>query len=269
MTAASPPQGIREPAVAAERTLPARPLEHERATPIDEVSQFDVAPPLPSGWHAASNASQSAIDATPEQGLSHDFWTELESSFPPRSRRQAFSWRERDWNLEYWKRRLRATPALVTGIAILLAALVLGFTVAGRLARDIQVHLPAAQAAANGSSSGVVIQPAQARQTPTPTDAASDLGIWVSDPTPSTSGTVQVYVRLTSALQPDAHIPVSIYVQYANSGVPMGPVGTDKYGLATFKLTYAGMPAGQPVFVTASAIVAGQTLTGETSFVPA
>jgi hypothetical protein len=244
------------------------PLEYERGVPSGQLSQLAVAPPLASGWHTESSAPQSREEIATEQGLSHDFWTELESSFPPRSRRQAFSWRERDWNLGYWKRRLRATPALVVSIAILLAALVLGFAVAGRLARGFQVHLPAAQAAPNGGA-GVVVQPAPMQQTPTPTDAASDLGIWVSDPAPSTSGTVQVFVLLTSALQPDAHIPVSIYVQYAASGVPMGPVSTDKYGLATFTLNYAGLPPGQPVFVTASATVGGQTLTGETSFVPA
>jgi hypothetical protein len=268
MPGASESQGIGERAEDSERTVPDRPIEYERGVHSGPLSQFDVAPPLASGWHAESSVPQSREDIAMEQGLSQDFWSELESSFPPRSRRQAFSWRERDWNLGYWKRRLRATPALVASIAILLAALVLGFAVAGRFARGFQVHLPAAQAAPNGGT-GVVVQPAPTQQTPTPTDTASDLGIWVSNPAPSTSGMVQVFVRMTSALQPDAHIPVSIYVQYAAYGVPMGPVTTNSYGLATFTLNYAGLPPGQPVFVTASAIVGGETLTGETSFVPA
>ena len=48
-----------------------------------------------------------------------------------------------------------------------------------------------------------------------------------------------------------------------------GPVATDSYGVATFTLSFSGVPAYRPIYLTATTKLAdGTELTGQTFFVP-
>jgi len=77
---------------------------------------------------------------------------------------------------------------------------------------------------------------------------------------------VQVFVRVSH----DEGSPVpGVEVRIAIDGTVVGPTLTDGYGLAAFTVGISGPNDGYtPVFVTASAVVDGQTLTAQTSFTP-
>jgi hypothetical protein len=256
---------LRESAEPIARSALVEPLEYSRVMHAGEVRQLEAGPPLEFDYGRAYSVPPSQADVVTEPKLSRDYWGQSESVFAAHRRgHPTFSWRERDWNLAHWRRRLRGTPALVAATAILVASLVLGLAVAGRVARGLQLQLPAAQA--TPASRDVVIQMPE-QTTPTPTDAPVDIGAWVSNPTPGTSGSVQVFVRVTAGLQPVAHVPVTIDVQSGGSGGVLGPVSTNAYGLATFTLNYSSPPQ-QPVFITASATVDGRSYSFDTSFVP-
>jgi hypothetical protein len=180
---------------------------------------------------------------------------------------KGFHWSERNWRKSGARRKLRLVPVVVAGVVLVSIASTLAIVIASKAASHVPTSLPTAQATAP-LSGGIVLQQSPTAGTPTPTATQDLMGVWVSNPSPPTSGAVQVYVRLTHDTRPMAGVPVSIVVNFPGSASNYGPVKTDGYGLATFTVRYGGAPAEQPVYITASAKVDGQTLSQQTLFVP-
>src|SRR5262249_12909182 len=116
--------------------------------------------------------------------------------------------------------------------------------------------------------SGVVIMPpAVGSTTATPSTAAYEIGTWVSNSAP-TGGSVTVFVRIVQNMQGAPGIPVTVFVQSPGSSKHYGPTKTDGTGIAKFNVQFGAASSTDPVFVTASASVNGQTLSAQTTFVP-
>ena len=94
------------------------------------------------------------------------------------------------------------------------------------------------------------------------------MGVWPSDSSPSTAGSLEIFVRVTYFSEAVAGIPVSIVVNFPGSTQSYGPVNTDSYGLAKFTVNYGGTTSARPVYVTGNATVNGQKLSEQTYFVP-
>jgi hypothetical protein len=123
-----------------------------------------------------------------------------------------------------------------------------------------------AQGSAPSGQVGVVLR----SQSPTPTLAppAYAIGAWPSNSSPPSSGTLVIYVRVTETLGDAAAVGVPVYlkVKFPYSTQSYGPVPTNGDGIAAFKVTYGGLPPGQPAFVTASMTIAGRNYTADTVF---
>jgi hypothetical protein len=139
--------------------------------------------------------------------------------------------------------------------------------IASKAESQVSNRTPTVQATAP-LSGGIILQQSPAAGTPTPQAAHILMGVWVSNPSPPTSGAVQVFVRLTRDTHPLAGVPVGIVVNFPDAASRYGPVKTDGYGLATFTVHYGGAPSEQPVYVTADAKVDGQAISQQTLFVP-
>lgn len=129
--------------------------------------------------------------------------------------------------------------------------------------------------AAPPTAAALVLQPAP----PTPTTLAGQpptapytVGAWVSDNAPPPSGTVKVFVRVTDQAQfapvPGASVKLSVMFTCSTDDhvSAFGPTTTDVDGIATISVPYAGLPIGDPVCVTATVRVSGQTYTATTTF---
>jgi hypothetical protein len=162
---------------------------------------------------------------------------------------------------------LRAHLALLGALVVVVAVTALGsvaaFGFAAKLANGAgELTIGSSAATPPG---GVVIQPAGGGAAPTPTAAPYLIGAWVSNSAPA-SGSVQVFVRVSrDGGYPAAGVPVRINA----GGATYGPRSTDADGLAAFTVGYGGGFNGyRPIFVTATAVISGQTLTAQTSFAP-
>jgi hypothetical protein len=179
---------------------------------------------------------------------------------------KGFHWSERNWRKSAWRRQLGLVPVVVAGLVLVSIASAIAIVIAAKASSQVSNRPPTVQATAP-LSSGIVLQPSPVAGTPPP--PAQDLmGVWVSNPSPPTSGSVQVFVRLTHDTHPLAGVPVSIVVNFPGTASNYGPVMTDGYGLAKFTVRYGGTPAEQPVYVTANAKVDGQVISQQTLFVP-
>ena len=79
---------------------------------------------------------------------------------------------------------------------------------------------------------------------------------------------VNAYARVTKDGQPVTGIAVTLDADYSGAD-HLGPVATDSYGVATFTLSFSGVPAYRPIYLTATTKLAdGTELTGQTFFVP-
>jgi hypothetical protein len=118
----------------------------------------------------------------------------------------------------------------------------------------------------------LVLHPPQGSPTPVATPPAYLVGAWVSDSMPPPDGTVQVYVRVTNSatLAPVAGAKVTLQVLITCAApsrvAPYGPAVTQSDGVATITVTFSGLPVAQPVCVTATVTVGGQTYTTDTEF---
>lgn len=180
---------------------------------------------------------------------------------------KGFHWSERNWRKSAWRRQLGLVPAVVAGLVLVGIASTFAIVIASRASSQVSNRPPTVQATAP-LSTGIVLQQTPAAGTPTPQAAQNLMGVWVSNPSPPTSGSVQVFVRLTHDTHPLAGVPVSIVVNFPGTASNYGPVMTDGYGLAKFTVRYGGTPAEQPVYVTANAKVDGQAISQQTLFVP-
>jgi hypothetical protein len=101
------------------------------------------------------------------------------------------------------------------------------------------------------------------------------VGAWVSDSAPPPTGVVTVYLRVTDATTqvPVPNVPVSVYARFTcqsgGSARSFGPARTGPDGIAAVQVSFAGLPIGQPVCLTATASVGGQTLSADTTFTAA
>jgi hypothetical protein len=164
------------------------------------------------------------------------------------------------------------SPGALAAIAVVVAS-ALTYTAVARGA-------PGWLAAARGLSLGRAPQPAPAiavhdtlgTATPTLPRQAYVVGAWVSDSAPSSSGSLQVYVRVTdyASLQPVQGVSVTAQVQFtcatAYRVAAYGPIPTGARGLASFEVSFTGLPRGQPNCVTVFVTVDEQTYTASATF---
>ena len=244
------------------------------------------APPLPRlGPDLESSAP--AADAQPEQsptlsasraGLwvggiltrvgeqrEHPFWaTWLDAASRLLPRRSPFSWRERDWRGSVWGQQVRVVPAVGALLIALLVAGTFAVTLATHAAGiGSNVHLPGIQSASAPPSD--VLRPVPPAGTATPAAPQYLIGTWISGST--SGGSVKVFVRVTHGDAPVAHVPVSLVVNFPGYSSGFGPGVTDADGVATIVVAYGGLAPNQPVFITASATIAKQTVSAQTTFV--
>lgn len=122
-------------------------------------------------------------------------------------------------------------------------------------------------------TSGIVLQTNQGSSA-TVIVAPITVSAWASNSDPSSTDTIQVYVRVTStntlAPQVGASVSLSIAFNCANPGNVQGygPTATDTDGIAKFDVTFSNLPVGQPACITAHASVGGQTYTTTATFAP-
>jgi hypothetical protein len=101
------------------------------------------------------------------------------------------------------------------------------------------------------------------------------VGAWVSDSAPPPTSVVTVYVRVTDSTSqaPMPAVVVTVYARFTcqtgGSARTFGPAKTGPDGVAAVQVGFAGLPVGQPVCLTASASVGGQTLSADTTFTAA
>lgn len=180
-------------------------------------------------------------------------------------------------DLRQGRLRLPATfqPRIVLGLLIGLGLVVVvtaaGTLIATQLAGGIKLPNigvgPAAQ-----PTTGIVLQTNQRDSAPTVAVAPYLVAAWASNSAPPSSGTVQIYVRVTNsttfAPQPGASVGLSIAFTCATPGNVQGygPSATDADGIATFNVTFSNLPVGQPVCITARASVGGQTYAATATF---
>lgn len=204
-----------------------------------------------------------------EHQREHPFWTTWPGAithlFP---RRSPYSWRERDWRGSAWGRRARALPAVAALLVALLVAGTFAITLATRAAgvAQSQVHLPTMTAPT--VPAGDILRPVPPSATATPAAPQYLVGVWMSSASPPAAGSVKVFVRVSKGVAPAAHVRVSLWVEFPGYSRGFGPAVTDADGIATINVTYGGLPANQPVFVTANASIGRQTVSAQTTFVP-
>lgn len=183
-----------------------------------------------------------------------------------------FGWGERVRHERgYWRARAFRLAGLATFLGLTLVASIVTLSLASRLVSGTPGN-PLASSSSGSRAGGVVVQPVFGGGDPTPTPGQYLIGAWVSDSAPA-SGTVQAFVRVTlgdaQGNKPLAGASVQIAVAFTGGTAVYGPVATDRYGLATFAVAYAGRTGGlQPVFITATTTAGGQQLSAQTSFTP-
>jgi hypothetical protein len=177
-------------------------------------------------------------------------------------------------------RFVRNQGVLVVASAVSLVLMVVLGTVAVNVVAQGAHILPLAAGTvvgpvASSTTSALIVQPGAS--TPTtqikpPPETPYVVGAWASNNAPPSSGTVKIYVRVTdhSGFVPVPGASVTLKVMFTCSTgshvSAYGPVTTDAYGLATIPVTYAGLPVGDPVCVTATVRVHQQTYTATTTF---
>ncbi len=188
--------------------------------------------------------------------------------------REDFTWRERDWSASALLARLRFLPALFAAMVMVAIAAGVAYAVASRASTDARGQLSVPIGTVSPAGGGTVIQPITAAGTPTPAVQPYTIGTWVSNPAPSTAGSITVFVRVShnagpANVGPAPGIPVTISVDFPTGSSVQGPVSTDADGLVSFTVSFGGLPSERPVFITASALSpGGQTINAETTFVP-
>jgi hypothetical protein len=78
---------------------------------------------------------------------------------------------------------------------------------------------------------------------------------------------VTVFVRVSHNAQPQPNARVYIQAITPNGGITIGPFTTDNYGVASGKLNYGNVGSQQPIYLTATSSLGGQTYTGTYTFV--
>jgi hypothetical protein len=189
-----------------------------------------------------------------------------------RARREGFRWYERSWENRFWGRQLGITPRVVLTLAVITVISLFAFLIAAKAAGRAGIRVQALKAS---TANPIIIQPqGSGGDTPTPALPTYVVGVWFSNMSPAPSGSLQVYVRVTEnaggiSNEPVANVPVTIASSNGGArGGIHGVVKTNPGGLATFTFFYGQSP-GFPVYVTATATIGNQKVTGTSLFVPA
>lgn len=270
-TVMDPP--VRESSTA--ETIPAPPDEQPAIVPV--LSAQRITQPLTTSREPEPVADEYDISwpddeqepvASADELGSYELPLNLPDSIISESlqRDDAFALHERSF--DGWK-QLRKTFLISLVFTLILAVAIFGGAVAASYAlRATQkVSITPPRPTVSRYNGGVVVQPGQGSTTPSPTVPKYQIGAWLSNNAPS-GGSVKVFVRLTQDVAPVPNIPVTLAVQMPGGTVPLGPINTDSYGLATFTVTYGGL-SGTPVFVTATAKIDNDhEVTADTVFVP-
>jgi hypothetical protein len=187
-----------------------------------------------------------------------------------RARREGFHWYERKWDNRFWARRLGVTPRALLTLAVITVISLFAFLIAARAAG--RTSLPAQSGKASNANPIIIQQQQQytGGGSPTPALPTYVVGVWFSNMSPSPSGSLQVFVRVTAntaglTSEPVAKVPVTLA---SPNGRASGIVKTNSSGVATFTFFYGQSP-GFPVYVTATATIGKQKITGTSLFVPA
>jgi hypothetical protein len=168
-----------------------------------------------------------------------------------------------------WTRRLGLTAQIVGLILLLGISAVSAFILSKAMLPSSPDPLPLSSVDTSPKQNGYVIAPPAAAGSPTPAAVGGSVGVWVDTSTPGTSATVNAYARVTKDGQPAPGIAVKLDVDYSGATTTYGPVTTDSYGIAAFTLSFSGVPAFRPIYLTATTKFAdGTELTGQTFFVP-
>ncbi len=168
-----------------------------------------------------------------------------------------------------WIRRLSVTAQIAGLILLLGISAVSAFILSKAVLPSTPEPLSLSSVDTSPKKDGYVIAPPAAAGSPTPLAEGSTVGVWVDSSTPGTSATVTVYARVTKDGQPVSGIAVKLDADYSGATTTYGPVTTDSYGIATFTLSFSGVPAYRPIYLTATTKFAnGAELTGQTFFVP-
>jgi hypothetical protein len=183
-------------------------------------------------------------------------------------RRSAFSLRERDWGGFAWIRRIRVIPALGAMVAVLLIVGAFALVVASRAASTAGARLLGVSAGSHNPTSAVIVKAPQPTSPASSTAATSpyQVGVWVSNYAPGTSGAIQIFTRVSENPSPVANAHVTLLLQYGQTSSSFGPAITDADGIAVFNVTYSGATLGQPIYATVTATVGTQSATGTTTF---
>jgi hypothetical protein len=175
-----------------------------------------------------------------------------------------FGWRERARRRGFWRRRALPIVAVVAVLAVGLTVGVFALKTAGNAAGALASNKAPAQATAGGS---VMISPLNnVSTTPTPTLPQYDVGVWVSDTLPQ-GGTVTVFARVSNNALAQPQAKVYFTAVTPNGVIKIGPITTDNYGVASAPLNYGNVGGQQPIYLTATTSIGGQTYTGNYTFV--
>lgn len=287
--AARPPadSGVseQEPAAVGTRTTGA-PLEHTAAgndqrrssqrLRLPPLAAFRAGPAAPAEAERPPSGSERAIAVRRYRdsgGASGPPSQPPRSPRPPRPPRErdGFTWRERDWRSAFWLRPLRTVPTVVVSLGLL--ALVLGgtFLLVTRAVGHSTLHL-SSPFTNNGTptvrTQPVIVQPGAHDTTPTPAFPQYTIGVWAADPSPPGSGSDQIFARVSNNVMPAKGIVVTLSIQLPNGYISSGPLRTDAHGLVAYKLVYSGLPANQPIVVTATATTPTGIISATTYVVP-
>jgi hypothetical protein len=168
-----------------------------------------------------------------------------------------------------WMRRLSLTAQIVGLILLLSISAVSAFILSKAALPSSPEPLPLSSVDTSQKQDGYVIAPPGVAGSPTPSVVGSSIGVWVDSSTPGTSATVHAYVRVTRDGAPVTAIEVKLDADYSGATTTYGPVTTDGYGIAAFTLSFSGVPAYRPIYLTATTkLTDGTELTGQTFFVP-
>jgi hypothetical protein len=180
-----------------------------------------------------------------------------------------FSLRERAWSgLGGWRRHVGILVTFAVICVLAVVGGVLGYQQILKAAENSNLSISSQNSNPIVPGGVIIVPPGSQSSTPTPAIPMYEIGTWVSNNAP-TGGTVTVFVRVVQNMQGAPGIPVSLSVQSPGSSRSYGPIKTDSSGIAKFTVHYASGSSTNPVFVTASAYLNGQTLTAQTTFVPA
>ncbi|HEX8995464.1 MAG TPA: hypothetical protein VF812_05500 [Ktedonobacterales bacterium] len=209
--------------------------------------------------HLGHDARMRSTTWIVEPSWSERFQTWLADAMP-------FTWKERARRQGFWRRRVLPVVAIFAIIAVGFGVGLYALGAAGHAAGALPGAASTTQPQATTGSS-VMISPLNAADTtPTPVGQQYTVGVWVSDTLPA-GGSVKVFMRVSNNTLAQPGVKVYLHAVTPNGAINMGPFTTDAYGVATTSLNYGNVGSQQPIFLTATTTINGQSVSGDYTFV--